>query len=296
MNQISVDHEALFRRIAAELPADLLEHLFVVGSLAAACHYKSELNGAAVKTKDADLVLHPAGHVESAEDIAERLLALKWRRRDDCFPRETPEPADDLRAIRLYPPDHEDYFVELLAVPSEGQVTEKEWLAVRLDDGWYGVPCFEFLGLTAIDRERSPSGLEYASPCMMALASLLSHQTIGTARMSTPIDGRPILRAAKDLGRVVALARLAGRDRTEEWANRWRFALERCFPDRWRDLATNAGKGLRELLANQTAFEEAWFTCNVGILSSKNVTVEQLRITAERLMVDAIEPLEEFAE
>ena len=34
-----VDHQKLFARIAGELPPDLLEHVFVAGSLAAAYHF-----------------------------------------------------------------------------------------------------------------------------------------------------------------------------------------------------------------------------------------------------------------
>ena len=40
-----VDHAKLFARIAHELPAELLDHLFVAGSLAAACHFAEELLG-----------------------------------------------------------------------------------------------------------------------------------------------------------------------------------------------------------------------------------------------------------
>lgn len=286
-----VDPKALFARMANELPEELRKHLFVVGSLAAAHHFAEALVDGGVRTKDADLVVHPAGDTASAKEIAERLLVLGWRRRDDCFAQESSEPADELRAIRLYPPDHDDYYVELLNVPAQGS-TSKQWLPVQLDDGWYGLPSFEFLGLTAVDRQRTASGVEYASPAMMALANLLSHPTSGSARMSTAIDGRDILRSAKDLGRVLALARLAGREETEGWWKHWRLALKECFPDRWRELAMRVGDGLRELLDDDAVFEEAWFTCDVGLLNGKGVTADALRATARRLLVDAIEPLE----
>jgi hypothetical protein len=51
-----VDHRALFERIAKELPPELVEHVFVVGSLAAAHHFEDELGDRGVRTKDADLV------------------------------------------------------------------------------------------------------------------------------------------------------------------------------------------------------------------------------------------------
>jgi hypothetical protein len=142
------------------------------------------------------------------------------------------------------------------------------------------------------DRQKSSSGLEYASPCMMALANLLSHPELGTARMATPVGSRQILRSAKDLGRVLALAWLAGDDETETWSGRWRFALEDRFPDRWKGLAARVGDGLRALLDDANAFEEAWFTCMTGLLAGKNVTLDQLRATAARLLADCIEPLE----
>ncbi len=46
----------------------------------------------------------------------------------------------------------------------------------------------------------------------------------------------------------------------------------------------------------QSALEEAWFTCDTGLLSGKRVTQEALRLTGERLIVDVIEPLEELAD
>ncbi len=290
-----VDPKELFARIAKDIPGVLHEHVFVVGSLAAARHFADDLEGQGVKTKDADLVVHPAGDAQSAQSLAARLLELGWRRRDDCYPQNAPDPRDELRAIRLYPPEHDDYYVEFLNVPPSDQKASKEWIPVRLDDGWYGVPSFEFLGLTAYDRERSDSGIEYASPCMMALANLLSHPTVGTDRMSTPIGGKDILRSAKDLGRVLALARLTGREDTERWRERWRSCLEQCFPDRWKELARQVGKGLRELLHDDEAFGEAWLACDVGLLNGKGVTKEQLRATARRLIVDAIEPFENVA-
>ncbi len=290
-----VDHRELFQRIAAELPAELLDHVFVTGSLAAACHFGDQLAGQGVRTKDADLVVHPARDVKTAAEIARTLLAHGWRPKDDCYPSATAEPADHLRAIRLYPPEHSDYFVELLNVPEPSAPVTKNWIAVELDDGWYGLPSFEFLVLAAMDREASEAGLEYATPCMMALANLLSHLTLGDARMTTLIGGREILRSAKDLGRVLALAYLSGPAETDAWGARWRFALDTCFPDRWRALALRAGDGLRELLADASAFEEAWFTCSTGLLVRQGLTQDQLRATADRLLVDCIEPLADSA-
>lgn len=45
---------------------------------------------------------------------------------------------------------------------------------------------------------------------MMALANLLEHPTIGASTMSSPIGGKTLKRANKDLGRVLAIATLSG--------------------------------------------------------------------------------------
>ena len=153
------------------------------------------------------------------------------------------------------------------------------------------MPSFEFLALTLIDRQRSAQGLEYAQPSMMALANLLSHRELKHHVMSTPIGGRPMERYAKDLGRVLALAWLAGREEVETWAERWPVALHECFPTRWPDLARSIGGGLRALLA-EPGFEEAWQCCNVGLLANQGVTEEQLRAIARQVLVDAVEPAE----
>jgi hypothetical protein len=287
---MKLDPIALFERLATDIPRELHGNLFVTGSLAAAYHFQAQLEGRAVNTKDADLVVHPAGNVGSCQQMAGRLLALGWTRTEECFPRPTPEPADELRAIRLYPPGSHDYFLEFLNVPEQGQAEPKRWIKIQMEDGWYGLPSFRFLGVTSLNRLKSSVGLEYASPSMMALANLLAHPRVGTDRIeSGPMLG--ILRAAKDLGRVIALARLAGRNETEQWLPEWRSALERCFPGTWRELAVRAGDGLRELLGDDNALEDARKTTDVGLLSGLNVTSEMLRANADRLLLDVIDPL-----
>ena len=211
---MKLDPVALFQRLASDIPNELHGSLFVTGSLAAAYHFQAQLEGRAINTKDADVVVHPAGNIISCQQMAERLIEIGWTRTEECYPRPTPEPAGDLRAIRLYPSDPHDYFIEFLNLPQQGQEEPKCWLPVRLDDGWYGLPSFRFLGVTSLNRLKSSVGLEYASPSMMALANLLAHPQIGTDRIeSGTMLG--LLRAAKDLGRVIALARLAGRIETE---------------------------------------------------------------------------------
>ena len=290
-----LDPEPLFARLVDALPADVQDHVFVVGSLAVAYHFRVELQRQGVNTKDADLVVHPAGDTVSCAAMAERLLDLEWRRHPDCYPSSSPEPRDGLRAIRLYPPDSMDYFVEFLNLPEVGQVETKKWIPVEVQDGWYGLPTFKFQGLSARGRLRSEPGLEYASPAMMALPNLLSHPIVRPERMSLLIGGREILRSAKDLGRVLVLAHLSSRDDVEAWLEPWREGLEACFPHDWRELAQGAGRGLRELLAQDAVLDDALRTCEVGLLRGRGVTLDNLRATGERILVDIIEPLEEAA-
>lgn len=294
----TVDPRALFARLARELPADLRERVFVAGSLAAACHYSDRLKTGGVKTKDADLVLHPAGDETPAREIARRLLAAGWRpRRLGGFePGTSDTPADQLPAIRLYPPEHEDYFIELLILPSGEWPGAKPWLRVELEEGYFGLPSFEFLALTSFDRCRFDDTLEYARPSMMALANLLSHSALDNdPPMSTQVEDRDIHRSSKDLGRVLALAWLEPRNEVDTWSERWEYALRTCFPTRWRSLAARVGDGLRALLADTDRFDEAWHCCNVGLLSGYGVTHAQLRATAEQLLGDVIVLVEELA-
>lgn len=151
-------------------------------------------------------------------------------------------------------------------------------------------------GLSLGNSIATDAGLRIARPEMMALANLLEHPKIGTEVMSGGFVGRPeIKRSNKDLGRVLAIARLAiGRneDVLLTWPIQWQEALQTRFPDEWRELACRVGSGLRELLASPQDFEQAYYTCANGLLSSKPPTEQQLRIAGQRLLLDAITPLE----
>jgi hypothetical protein len=74
----AVDPQDLFARLARELPTAVRDHVFVVGSLAAACRHASRIEGGRVRTKDADLVIHPASEVAPAALIAVHLRGLGW--------------------------------------------------------------------------------------------------------------------------------------------------------------------------------------------------------------------------
>ena len=288
MNRL--DPRQLFARLVADIPEECRGHVFVTGSLAAAYHYAAVLRGRGINTKDADIVVHPAGDAGSCHAVAERLLACGWQRHNDCHPRATAAPSHLLRAIRLDPPQSNDYFVEFLTVPSHRQRKPLVWTPVRLADGWYGMPSFRYLGIVALDRQRSNEGLEYADPAMMALANLLAHPKVGTARIESG-DLRGVLRAAKDLGRVLALARLEGREGTEAWQARWRDAIKTCFPSRWRTVTTALGSGLQELLDDRNAMEDARVTTDIGLLNGMSVSTNQLQAIGRRLLADVVTPL-----
>lgn len=299
---IELDPALLFHRIARDVPRELHPNLLIVGSLAAAYPYRSRLRRQSVKTKDADVVIHPAGALAKCRDVAERLLEGGWKPRDGCKPRQTPEPLDPsdpardqwLQAIRLNPPESTDYFVELLGLPPADQREPRVWLPCELMDGWYGVPCFRFMALLASGRKSSEVGIDHAAPGLMALANLLSHPAVGTERMSAPIAGRNLLRSAKDLGRVLALAYLATDEEMDTWADTWHVALERHFPNEAAELAHRAGAGLIELLGNEAALEEAKDSTSSGLLGGQDVDKDKLRITGQRLILDVIDPLRAY--
>jgi hypothetical protein len=288
VNQL--DPQKLFERIAHDIPGDLHRHLFVTGSLAAAYHYKAQLQGQAINTKDADLVVHPAGHVDSCREMAEKLKDIGWRNIDECYPQATADPVGNLRAIRLYPPGSTEYFIEFLNIPDKDQAEAKRWVPLQLKDGWYGLPSFRFLGVVSIGRIASHVGLEYAQPSMMALTNLMSHSQVGTIRIESG-DMRGVLRSAKDLGRVMALARLEGRAGTEAWREHWLRAIQECFPTSWKELLINVGSGLEELLSDDNSMKDACKTTDIGLLNGMSVSVDMLLATGDRLIQDVIIPL-----
>ena len=288
-----LDPALLFDLIARHVPQEMHAHILIVGSLAAAYHHRADLRHDGINTKDADVIIHPAGAVEEAKAIAQRLLRDGWQPTEKCRPSPEPTPVDDLPFVRLYPPGSNAYFIELLAFPEAGQRDFKAVVPFRLADGWYGMPSFRFMGLTDHKRQHAANGIAYAAPAMMALSNLLAHPTLGSHRMSEPIGGRSLLRSAKDLGRVLALARLApgGRDETEAWVDDWEPALRSRFPTEYATLAARTGSGLRELLNDPGALDEARHAVDVGLLAGRRVTVAELKALGQQLLADAIDVL-----
>ncbi|MDP2886363.1 MAG: hypothetical protein Q8P51_15210 [Ignavibacteria bacterium] len=66
------------------------------------------------------------------------------------------------------------------------------------------------------------------------------------------------------------------------------------FPHRWRELAASAGEGLRKLLKSPEELQEAAYHCANGLLSRRGITVGQFTDAGRRLLVFAVEPLEEL--
>ena len=63
------------------------------------------------------------------------------------------------------------------------------------------------------------------------------------------------------------------------------------FPDRMEGLGLPTGDGLKELLGDENALEDACKTTDVGLLSGMGVTTTMLRASGERLLIDVIDPL-----
>ena len=143
---------------------------------------------------------------------------------------------------------------------------------------------------------KSPANEELVSPS----ANLLHHPAIGDQTMSGLIAGRRIKRSNKDLGRVLALARLAEakeEDCLQKWPAVWSAALQSRFPTTWRKLIPQVGAGLRQLISlrNKPDLEEAHHTCANGLLVSQSPSLALLEVTGQRLLQDAVEPLERMA-
>ena len=288
-------------QVASSIPAECREHVIVIGSLAAGYHFFGDDDEQAVRTKDVDCILAPRiAAISAGETTAQTLLDKGWRRRtaggwDKPGTEDTPDA--ELSAVRLYPPDNDEWFLEFLTVPESENDAGKKWTRIKLKDGYYALPSFKFLSLTAFEPvEIAKHGIRCARPEMMALANLLEHPEIKPETMSSQIEGRDIKRSNKDLGRVLAIGRLSADGAIAKWPERWLRALKQEFPSQWQHLAATSGNGIRALLASPNDIEEAHHACIHGLLASiGNVTVEQLKIVAALVLVDAIEPLEKLA-
>lgn len=124
MSQLS-PHKVL-SQVAAAVPENCRHRIVIIGSLAAAHAYFGSDSSKGVRTKNADCVLEPFSiAVETGQSIVHELLDAGWQRRhqgEHQEPGNENTPADQLPAVRLYPPkvdpDSEGaWFLEFLTVP-----------------------------------------------------------------------------------------------------------------------------------------------------------------------------------
>jgi hypothetical protein len=288
---------AVLEQIAAAVPEDCRENIIIIGSLAAGYHFFGDNALLMVRTKDADCLLSPRIEAISAGvAITERLFQQNWQFRPDAkwsSPGNEFTPDDQLPAVRLTPPGVPDWFIELLTVPESPSDMNKRWVRLATSAGHFGLCSFGFLSLTNYRPISTPHGIAIARPELMALANLLEHPEIRPETMSGLIAAREIKRSNKDLGRVLAIARLSiGRneDALLDWPAIWREAMQARFPENWRTLLGRTGAGLRQLLNRPNDLDEARHTCEHGLLASGPPSSEQLRLAGLRLLQDAIEP------
>ena len=287
-------------QVAQAMPADCLENVIVVGSLAAAYRFYGRDSDRGVQTKDIDCLLSPNAKLLTAgTQVTERLIENRWEMPPD--PKwgkpGTPEtPEDRLPLVRLRPEQSTEWFVELLGAPEPGDEKPHQFKRIHTSAGDFAICTFGYLALVEVDPIPSEFRLKIARPEMMALANLLHHPRIGPEVIEKPIGDRKYKRSNKDLGRVLALAFLAQRedeDALEKWSDEWVRALKQKFPERWRALARQAGSGLRQLIdeRNEPDLLEARDTCALGLLAGQTPSLEVFRVTGQRLLLYALEPL-----
>ena len=292
-------------RVAGAIPQKCRPNVVIIGSLAAGYHFFRNDAARSVRTKDVDCVLEPHHLAVSAgKSVTRQLLKAGWQPAASgpfAQPGDADTPTEKLPAVRLYPPrsnaDTDEWFIELLTVPPPGAGAEQIWTRLPLGEhAHYGLPSFRFLLLTVHRPERAGDlGIRYARPAMMALANLLEHPRIKPERMTGLFANRSIKRTNKDLGRVLALAFLAGRA-VEEWRFDWEGSLRTCFPQEWREFARRTGEGLRALLASPDDLEEAHHTCLNGLLATHGISLDELRKAGERLMETTVAGVEQAAD
>jgi hypothetical protein len=287
--------DAVLRTVVAAIPETLRQHVIVIGSLAAAYWHTGPSTSFSVRTKDVDTVLVPRGSApQNGRDVADELLRANWKpKRDGEFgaPGDETTPDDKLPALRLYPPESEDWFLELLTEPDGEAQDGRNFMRIVLSNReHYGLPSFQFTSVATFEAVQALVGIRVAKPEMMALANLLEHPMI----KPDVIKGTTIKRSNKDLGRSLALAWLT-EGKLDSWHTAWLRALQTLFPRKWPDLAKRSGNGMRAMLESETDLDQALSTCNNGLLASKQVTREQLRATAKRLLEIVIAEIETAA-
>ncbi len=292
-----LDPKAILDVIARDLPADLCEGVYLAGSLAAALALGDRPAGRSIRTKDADFVVQSVAGPAVLVRAVRRLKKAGWTyfpTADFPAPGRKSDLLHELPFIRLAPAvSAPEYFVEFLGSPRIGEPDAKRLERIQVGGEHYAVPVFRFMGLTSWGLRESPDGWRHSDPSMMALANLLSHSAVGSQVMETPIGGRKRLRSAKDLGRVLAIARLVPREQHEKWIDPWLAALRAWFPADWRSLGGRIGDGLRDLLSHEQGLEDAHFTATFTFLAGMGFTKANLSAVAEQLLADVLDPFAE---
>lgn len=296
----AISPREVLARVASQVPADCRPNIIVVGSLAAAYHLGASGPDELVRTKDIDCMLVPRVQaLRAGKDIAETLMAAGWRRRTDGphgEPGGPSTPDDKLPVIRLHPPDSTDWYIELLAPLDSDDGRDRTFDRLVLEDGGhYALASFRHLDVAAFRPVDTPHGIRCARLSMLVLSNLLRNPTIRPERMLAAAGPGP-RRSNKDLGRVVTIARVAGRPAVAAWSAEWIEAMKALHGDGWAPLGRQVGGGIRALVASDGDLREALDLSRAGLLAHVPTTTEEFRIAAERLLVDAVEPCEQAAQ
>jgi hypothetical protein len=286
------------QQVADAIPANCRGDIIIIGSLAAAYHFFGDDPQSSVTTKDVDCMLSPnVRAIRNGKAVAKRLFAEGWQLRKDQKwdkPGDAATPTVDLPFVRLHPPGNTEWYLELVAAPPAGNAQAKNHERLTTGRGDFALFSFRFLALAEEDPIRTPFGIAYARPEMMALANLLHHPRIGPDL----IAGTDWKRSNKDLGRVLAIAWLAtarDEDALLSWPARWQAALEKRFPGDWRELASTAGDGLQALIDSPMDLAQATVICNLSLLAGRDLDERNLRATGRRVLQDAVAPLKAAA-
>lgn len=298
-----VSPATVIKKLSDATPDEFKRNIVVIGSIAAGYYYFGNESELQVQTKDIDCLLRPfVEAITAGEAITEALMDAGWTYAPtEEFPEPGNEatPSDKLPVVRLNPPGDKTWFVELLTVGEKETDLKRGFIPLETSHGKFGLCAFGGTRLAQWNPFITELGIAIARPEMMALSNLLHHKVIGNEKMSKSIDGESIKRSNKDLGRVLALAYLAERDQPDAllgWGDAWLKALKEYFPETWARLSRDAGAGLRALLSSELDFIEAHYTCAHGLVAVLKPTENTLRAAGERLLVDAIEPLERAAQ